>query len=133
MTATIRRVIGALAIAMLVSLTIQLTPAKAQVSCAVITINNTSATALDLTFYNGLSTYTITNIAPGSAGYPAPPFVPQGVVSAKGNNVTTAAACTGCVTVRISGTLGFICAQVCQPSVCTWVITPLALCTATCP
>jgi hypothetical protein len=133
MNAMIRRTIAALAIAMLFALTTQLTPASAQVGCAAVTITNNSGSPLDLTFTNGLVVYTIHNIAPGTAGYAAPGFNPTGYISAHGNFVTSAAACTGCITVRISGSLSFICAQVCAPTICSIVITPLALCAATCP
>ena len=117
MTATIRRALGALALAVLITLTIGLTRAAAQ-PCALISINNTTGVSLDLVFYSGPALHGVPNVTPGVGTYTGPPFVPQGLVSAAGNLVTLANACSSCITLQQSGGAGFICARVCHVSPC---------------
>jgi hypothetical protein len=131
MTTRIGRFIGALAIAALLSFTAAATRASAQ-ACTAISINNTTGVVLDLTFTNGVATHSIFAITSGIGTYPAPPFVPTGFISARGNFVSLAAACTGCITLQKSLTTGSICAHVCQVGPCSWTITQIP-CTAACP
>jgi hypothetical protein len=131
MTATINRSIGALAIAAILALVTFLAPATARSQCTAYTITNNTACTVNITFYSGASLHTIFGITPGTANYPAPPFVPAGIVTARGNFVTLPAACTGCITLRRTGSTTFCCATLCSPTACSFIINPVA-CSATC-
>jgi hypothetical protein len=118
-----RRILGAMVLAMLLSLTAFLAPAKAQLACSSISITNNSDVAVNLTFTNGEILYRISNITPGTALYQGPAFTPTGFISAHDHFVSLADACSDCITLQESAANASICAHVCSASACSITIT----------
>lgn len=123
-----------IAVAALVCVTALLAPASARAACTTITITNNTTCTLDLTFTDGVSTYTVTGIVPGVGAYTPPPFTPTGIVTAFGNFVTSPApgACTGCITLRVTGFSSTCCATLCHAGACKLTLNPVT-CGPGCP